>query len=437
MIFLRYLLEMMSVFPAAILAILPVRDYRRHRRTAVYTTAAAVLLCYVILGSLIAKKTGIRTNTLLFPVMVVFYILYDSFYELSRGKKLFCFFNSSMICASATLFTTVLTAPLELETKEQVFLPESSGICLGLTIFMILVFFRTLIVKIPELLDNSYLDKIWLPLSLLPAMATMLFVWATPVSPETVMTGRVRPISLVMFGLIMGLILLLYHVFWWIARQVTRNAELESVNRTFQMEQRRYEELRKYLDETRTLRHDFRQHVILLQHYLDEGDLESLRSSLREYTVVSSGTRSAYCGNRTMDAVIAHYAAMAEKQAIVLSLSLYLPELLPVTVTDLCVVLGNLLENAIHAVSKLPPGERSIKVHAKLLTEEMLGITVSNPYSGEVRLDRKGIPRSDRLHHGIGLRSVVKTVEQYQGNIQFQTENGRFQVSLTMFGRRS
>ena len=432
MIYFRYLLELLMIFPAAFIALRPVRYYAKFPRITIYSVIAIVLTLFCLCGAWVCEKARISSEYIIYPAMIPLLIVYCFSYDLSLGKKLFCFFNSSMLCAFSTMYTVYITAPIERTKTEDLFFPESSLICLGVNILNGILFYRTLKTKIPYLLQNTYIEKIWMPLSVVPFGATILFVYCCPISPENVMIGRLRPLAMLFFAIILIIMLLLYHIMWWCARQITHNADLEETNNNLLMEEKRYEELRAYIDHTRTLRHDFRQHIILLQHYLNTGDLETLRTSLNEFDSALNATRTAYCENRAIDAIVAHYMRVAQRKGINIKLQMNLPEQIPMKMTDLCVVLGNLMENAMHGVETLDPEKRQVELRAKMLTDEMIGITISNPYDATLILDRNGIPKSQRKHHGIGLRSVVDTVKHYQGNVQFKTENRIFQVSLTM-----
>lgn len=86
-----------------------------------------------------------------------------------------------------------------------------------------------------------------------------------------------------------------------------------------------------------------------------------------------------------MDALAGHYDYEARKQGIQIEWKLELPKLLPLPEADLCTILGNLLENALHASQKLPPEERQIKVLARMLSPAMMGLMVENRYDGVLK----------------------------------------------------
>ena len=101
-------------------------------------------------------------------------------------------------------------------------------------------------------------------------------------------------------------------------------------------------------------------------------------------------------------------------------------------IADYCSMLGNLVENSVHAVSGLPEPQRRITVVSRMISDQMLGLCVENPYEGIILFDRDGLPRSDEPEHGIGLASVSATVHRYNGTMEITTENYIFSVNILL-----
>ena len=96
-------------------------------------------------------------------------------------------------------------------------------------------------------------------------------------------------------------------------------------------------------------------------------------------------------------------------------------------------ILGNLVENALQAVEKLPEEQRRVQVVARMLSDRMLGISVENPYTGRIRLRSDGLPAVRRTNHGVGLPSVAATVKRYGGTMDLDVSGGIFRVSILMY----
>lgn len=69
------------------------------------------------------------------------------------------------------------------------------------------------------------------------------------------------------------------------------------------------------------------------------------------------------------------------------------------------------------------------------LTAELSGgkllIFVENPYEGEVRVE-DGLPQSDKVGHGFGVKSITAIVEKYNGLYSFDAANGLFTLRIVL-----
>jgi hypothetical protein len=138
-------------------------------------------------------------------------------------------------------------------------------VSLGIAFALGALLFYALTVELPYLLEREHLDGVWKWLLLVPLIMTCLCWWVTPRDLSLVLLGRTRVIVLVSAPLVPLTLLALYHLFWWITVRLERNAELQSQNAILQMEGKRYDELCAYMDASRAMRHDFRQHLRLYQ----------------------------------------------------------------------------------------------------------------------------------------------------------------------------
>lgn len=68
-----------------------------------------------------------------------------------------------------------------------------------------------------------------------------------------------------------------------------------------------------------------------------------------------------------------------------------------------------------------------------MLSDAMLGVSVSNPYTGKIRLGKNGLPHGGKAGHGLGLASVASTVQRYRGTLDIRTENNVFAVDILMY----
>lgn len=426
----RHVLELAMVLPASILCLLPLRGYYAGPRWLILLLTAVEEALVIFIGGRIALNNGYPSVLILAMSIVLFFPSLMLAVQISLPKMIFCFAQAVTLCLFANLVTSIITIPWELD-ELLTYSPRSSLLCLGVSFILIILFYRTLSVKLPDLFAERQVDGIWFWGILLCVAASGLILWH--VQPDDyLLDDGFRTRLIVTLGFVPLTLLMLYQMMWWFARRLRDEANLTQENNLLRMESKRFASLYRYLDETRTLRHDFRQHVRVLTGLARSGKTEELTeylSSLED----SPTALVRYCLNPTVDALAAHYAMQAEAQATQVDWTLELPEELNMRASDFCSILGNLVENSLQAVGKLPEEQRHISVVARMLSDQMLGLSVENPYLGRVRLRSDGLPAVRRRSHGIGLHSVAATVRKYDGTMDLDVADGVFRVHILMY----
>ena len=428
--YLRYVLELTMIVPASVLCLLPLRRYYAGPRWLVILIAALEEMLVILVGAQIAVLNRYPSILILAVSVVLFFPSLMLAVQISLPKMIFCFVHALMLCFYANLITYIITLPWE-QDQLLTYSPLSSLICLVISLVLGICFYRSMVVKLPDLFSERQLDRLWFLGILLCVLSSVLMLWHLQ-SDEYILADGFRTrliVTLVMYAL---LLLMIYQLLWWFARRLREDANLTQENNLLRMESKRFASLYRYLDESRTLRHDFRQHVRVLKALAGAGKTEELAEYLATLDD-SSAVLVRYCQNPTVDALASHYTAEAETQNARIDWTLELPEALNMRASDFCSILGNLVENAIQAVAKLPEEQRYIQVVARMLSDQMIGISVENPYLGRVRLRSDGLPAVRRRSHGIGLHSVAATVKKYDGTMDLDVADGFFRVHILMY----
>ena len=223
-------------------------------------------------------------------------------------------------------------------------------------------------------------------------------------------------------------------VFLLMATSLNRNAKLQQENQFLSMQQQRYENLRTAIEEARQARHDMRHQLNQISALAEAGDLENLKSYLAKTVSRIPNLDMCFCENRAADSVVGYYCAMAKRDEIPFRARLDLPETLPVDEIDMCLVLSNLLENALEASLRTAPGRRQIELTAYLHADRILLIEVENAFDGEVN-EKNGVFRSSkRRENGIGIQSVTHIAEKNGGTSTFTYQNGTFSAKVMLCG---
>ena len=221
-----------------------------------------------------------------------------------------------------------------------------------------------------------------------------------------------------------------------VADMVDERAErgwLEAENQRLAMQTAQYESLKGRMEETRQARHDLRQHLRLMQAYLDSNNEAALREYLNAYgQSLPADTGIRYCENTVADTVVRYYAELAQAQGISFTARLELPDELGLPEPDLCVLLGNLLENALDSCKKHLDASPYIHMGGKLMGARMLTILVDNCPADEPKRAKENLISSKRPSVGTGTASVRAIAERYGGEVRFEWKDGVFSASVVL-----
>ena len=194
-----------------------------------------------------------------------------------------------------------------------------------------------------------------------------------------------------------------------------------------------YEEIKTIYLNMRGWRHDYRNHIQLLKMYAQNGDLDAIRAYLdaleTDLTRVDTVVKT---GNRMADAILNSKISLAKSKHIPVRADAHIPVALAVSDLDLCVILGNLFDNAIEASLRLPEEERMIRVYMDTKGAQLY-ISFTNLAAGGKQKKENGRFRSTKgAGHGFGLFRIDSVVGRLGGYIRRASEAGAFTTEILL-----
>ncbi|MEG2072145.1 MAG: GHKL domain-containing protein [Oscillospiraceae bacterium] len=214
---------------------------------------------------------------------------------------------------------------------------------------------------------------------------------------------------------------------------IIANEEASSAKQLLLVQSEQYRRLSENISQAQRTQHDMRHHFITLKGYISDGNLSAAESYLDECVgKVLPEDNVPVCQKHSVDMILRHYFAMGEKAGIEILSSVNLPEEFSVADTDLCVIFGNLVENALESCQRQQEGRRFLEVNAKLINGGMLALKISNSFDGNIRQSRDRFISQKHGGVGLGTQSVKSIVERYGGTCKFTFENNIFTASVLM-----
>ena len=193
-----------------------------------------------------------------------------------------------------------------------------------------------------------------------------------------------------------------------------------------------YEEIKTIYLNMRGWRHDYHNHIQVMKAHMALGQMEALSGYLdaleQELSRVDAYVKS---GNLMIDAILNSKLSLARQQEIALHCTATLPERLSISDVDLCVILGNLLDNAIEACEKIAAEERFLRIYCAVIKNQLY-ISVQNSAKEELDFDERNYISKKRGNHGLGMKRVQVLVDQYGGFLNLQNQPGIFAAEVLL-----
>ena len=435
---LRPILELTVVFPGLLLAYFPVRSYLKRSPARLAAWAVPLLLGLCLGGGLLCYRFGCPTALALLLITLAAILLYLKTLRISLWKSGTI---ALTVCAVFACLNSLSRAIGTAITLRQQLPPEGPWFCFAACIFYNAVcWLITAAAYYPAthavrtMVEDDHFAQTWYVFWVLPVVFILLNLFMIPRYPTTLQTGRVLQVYIGMSIALLFLMLFFNAIFLLMAISINRNVRLQQENQFFSMQQQRYENLKAAIEETRQARHDLRHQLCQLSALAEEGDLEKIKTYLASAVSRIPSLEMHFCENQAADSVVGHYCALAKRENIPYSVQIDLPERLPVDEVELCLVLSNLLENALEASLRTAPARRKIKLTAYLHSGSLALIQVENTYDGVIREKGGLFQSSKRKGDGVGLQSVRHIAEKSGGVSTVTYQDGVFRARVMLRG---
>lgn len=272
----------------------------------------------------------------------------------------------------------------------------------------------------------------------MPAFSIAIMMLVGSSHLQFLMTGYERVYGLTSMLVVLlatGISLLILEIIRRNQIEADHQHDIELMKVQIASQSRRHVEVMRHMDEIRIMRHDLRHHMRVATMLLNEGNLDALRAffgDMEEHNLRLQDN-IIYSHNHICD-LVAHHAMRGAKDAgIELVIRCGLPKAFWVSDSDLSILLGNLLENAINACRLQASEPRKIKLSTAVHGDEAfiyMENSCADP-SNDTSENRKkaGLPQSG----GYGITSIRGVAVKYNGVASFQRMEDCFKSSVLLY----
>ncbi|MFL8887797.1 sensor histidine kinase [Helcococcus kunzii] len=194
-----------------------------------------------------------------------------------------------------------------------------------------------------------------------------------------------------------------------------------------------YQEVENMYKDIRKWRHNYRNHLQILNAYAENDDLQSIKKYLKELDDnLHSIAPVIRTGNKMTDAIVNSKVSISKANEIKTVVDVNISQMFNISEVDLATIIGNLFDNAIEASMELPPEERYIRLYMTMKGPKLY-ISFTNFTAQKKQKKFGNIFKSTKgINRGLGLVSVDEIIERYDGYISRNSEDNAFTTEVLL-----
>lgn len=300
----------------------------------------------------------------------------------------------------------------------------------GVVVIQIVLFYLTRFMIKRTKKDSTYSLKWneWFVLLIIPVISifTMSFVSLIIINIEDQLSPMQHIFSILS---ILGILMtnsLVYVLYVNMQKDHAKQLEYSILQQAFKSQEKSVEETKILYQSVRSIRHDLKQHFQVALTMLHSGKINEAVDYMEKYndTVLDGISNKVFCDNDVVNYIINSKSKICSDRHI--KIYIYIANEIPeFSDLDLCVLLGNALDNAIEGVS----GEGSNEIYLELRNvDNFFMISVKNTIINSVLEDNPNLisTKNEKEVHGLGILSMKEVVQKYNGSIEFYESDNKF-----------
>ena len=418
----NYLSEIFSfaiLLPAAILCLLPVRNQLCISVRKLCLMMGGLFVVLIPLCAALVTFADLPTNYVLLPLVAILFLCYQKVLRTHLCTSASIFLLVMALMSFPTLIALAIDCRVHPLESSMSHCPLVSGIQLAISVLFLLLYAWFFYRFLGNLVDFLETPRVWGVALPVPLIFILLNIMMMPQKYETMYVNRVYSMFLFYITLTFFLFNVIYVIFYMMTVELRRSSQDRERIRLFELQESHYIAQQRYITESSRQRHDFRQHLLTIAQMAQDKDYEALTNHLSEYISSLPESVTTYCLNIPVNALLNYYAARMDADGIRRSWKISLPKNLQITDTELCGLLGNLLENAYYGCQTLAPEKRYHNLTLQPQHDSCLYIISANSFDGVVKQKDGAYLSTHKGGSGIGLTSIATMAEKYGGMAKF------------------
>ncbi len=203
------------------------------------------------------------------------------------------------------------------------------------------------------------------------------------------------------------------------------------IQKQLAIQRKQYYNLTDKIAEGKKRDHDWRHHILTIKGLAASRNSSALEKYIDTFKDEYSDGEMKICLNPAVNMILEHYIKQLTGLQCEITTDLRIPRDLPIANSDLCIIFGNLMENAMEAVSRQHEGDKFINISAKIDNGQLI-VQFENSYDDLIHKDGDAYLSNKRGGEGAGISTVSGIVENACGTMIIDTDGGIFKASINI-----
>ncbi|MEG2380336.1 MAG: GHKL domain-containing protein, partial [Oscillospiraceae bacterium] len=267
----------------------------------------------------------------------------------------------------------------------------------------------------------------WWIVSIIPVLFTFVFRVVYMKFGPLSQNPQNFPKAIILNLLMISVYALVFYTFYVASETAAKKQAAMDLEMQLELHRRHYEEMMNTKQAEMIFRHDARHRDMLLLSLAENKEIEKIKRLLqKDISAIGEMTEKVYTENMMINAVLTEYIHNAEKKGLQVKHDIKLMKVTQEDETELCVMLSNLLENAVRG------GNTFLEIIIKQVKNQLC-INIKNDYTQKTMRDENGDYISTKASGGgYGLKSSRAMLEKNGGFLQIENDGKVFNVFASM-----
>ncbi len=238
--------------------------------------------------------------------------------------------------------------------------------------------------------------------------------------------GKILCISIILMTMLNDIVM--FELFNGVIRILSEKNEQNLLLQEANAKEIYYRQIEENNREVREIKHNLKNRLLAINKQEKINEVNKIINELEE------SDRKVVTSNIVLNTILMKKISEAENRNINVKTKVFVPDNLNIGYDDLGIIIGNLLDNAREASEKIDIKDRKIEIYIRLINS-VLFIKVKNNKKNE-KVNIAQTNKKDKLNHGMGVSSIKKVVNKYNGLIEFLDEGEKFEVNISLYAKK-